>query len=278
MPHVSDTSPDKLSALLTGRKLYLLDMDGTLYLGNRLFEQSLEFLSIIREKGGEYQFLTNNSSKGTQSYVEKLRAMGIAAQPDDFFTSTDAAIVYIKTHCVCQKIYALGTASFKNQLRHAGLPVTDVMEEGIDCLLMGYDTELTYQKLVDASILLGKKVTYLATNPDWVCPTEFGYVPDCGSIAQALEHATGRLPRFLGKPDPAIALLAMGKKGRRPEETVLIGDRIYTDIACGKAAGTASILVFSGETTRETYSGSEIQPDAAVSDIGVLTRVLKALP
>ena len=250
-----------------GKKLFLLDMDGTLYLGGRLFPHTLAFLRAIRDAGAEYLFLTNNSSKGADAYVQKLCGMGILSVEDDFFTSTDAACAHLKMHHTGNLIYALGTESFKRQLRKEGFPITDVLQDGIDCLLMGYDTELTYRKLADASILLGRGVTYLATNPDWVCPTEFGYVPDCGSIAQALEHATGRLPLFLGKPKPEIALLAMEKKGVKPEETMMIGDRIYTDIACGRNAGILSVLVFSGETTPKIMEESEIRPDLAIQGI-----------
>lgn len=266
-----------LADLLRGKKLYLLDMDGTLYLGSSLFPTTLPFLKAIKDSGAQYLFLTNNSSRGTDSYVKKLSGMGIPAREEDFFTSTDAACAYLRAHYRGGKIYALGTASFREHLKHEGFPITDQMEEGIDCLLMGYDTELTYQKLIDASILLGKGVIYLATNPDWVCPTAFGYVPDCGSIAQALEHATGRLPQFLGKPQPEIALLAMEKANARPEDTVLIGDRVYTDIACGKRAGTATILVFSGETTPDILNKSETKPDYAAQDVGEITKALASL-
>ncbi len=266
-----------LTDLLRNKKLYLLDMDGTLYLGDRLFPAALPFLQAIRASGAQYLFLTNNSSRGTDSYVKKLAGMGISATEEDFFTSTDAACAYLRAHYQGNKIYALGTESFQNHLRQEGFPITDKMEESIDCLLMGYDTELTYQKLIDASILLGKGVTYLATNPDWVCPTAFGYVPDCGSIAQALEHATGRLPLFLGKPQPEIALLAMEKAKAQPSETVLVGDRVYTDIICGKRAGTAAILVFSGETKPEILEQSETKPDYAARDVGELTEALKKL-
>ncbi len=266
-----------LSDTLRHKKLYLLDMDGTLYLGDRLFPVALPFLDALRAAGARYLFLTNNSSRGTGSYVQKLGGMGISACEEDFFTSTDAACAYLRAHYSGAKIYVLGTASFRDHLKQKGFPVTDQLEDDVDCLLMGYDTELTYQKLIDASILLGRNVTYLATNPDWVCPTAFGYVPDCGSIAQALEHATGRLPLFLGKPQPEIALLAMERAGVSPEDTVLVGDRIYTDIACGKRAGITSILVFSGETTREVLQESDIQPDFALKDVGEITAVLHAL-
>ena len=256
-----------LSDTLRHKKLYLLDMDGTLYLGDRLFPVALPFLNALRAAGARYLFLTNNSSRGTGSYVQKLGGMGISACEEDFFTSTDAACAYLRAHYSGAKIYVLGTASFRRHLKQKGFPVTDQLEDDVDCLLMGYDTELTYQKLIDASILLGRNVTYLATNPDWVCPTEYGYIPDCGSIAQALEHATGRLPRFLGKPEPAIARLAMEKKQAAPEQTVMIGDRIYTDIACGKRAGTSTILVFSGETTPEVWRQSDIKPDVALAGV-----------
>ncbi len=266
-----------LREALRGKKLYLLDMDGTLYLGSRLFQHTLPFLQAVRDSGACPLYLTNNSSKGTDAYVKKLSGMGIKSTEEDFFTSTDAACAYLRANFRGNLIYALGTESFRRQLKEEGFPVTDTLEDGIDCLLMGYDTELTYRKLVDASILLGRGVTYLATNPDWVCPTEFGYVPDCGSIAQALEHATGRLPIFLGKPEPDIALLAMAKKGMKPEETLLIGDRIYTDIACGKRAGVTSILVFSGETTLDIMEKSEVKPDFAVASVQDILGALKSL-
>ncbi|MDD4105289.1 MAG: HAD-IIA family hydrolase [Eubacteriales bacterium] len=266
-----------LTNAICGKKLFLLDMDGTLYLGGRLFPHTLAFLKAVRDAGAQYLFLTNNSSKGADAYVNKLIGMGINAVEDDFFTSTDAACAYLEMHYTGDLIYALGTESFKQQLRKQGFPITDVLSDGIDCLLMGYDTELTYRKLEDASILLDRGVTYLATNPDWVCPTEFGYVPDCGSFAQALEHATGRLPLFLGKPKPEIALLAMAKKGVKPDETVLIGDRIYTDIACGKNAGILSVLVFSGETTPKILAESTIKPDFAIEGVEALLASLNDL-
>ena len=272
------TDNDSLRAALRGKKLFLLDMDGTLYLGGRLFPRSLDFLRAIRESGADYLFLTNNSSRGRDAYVRKLSGMGVLCTEDDFFTSTDTACAYLRAHYRGKLIYALGTGSFKAQLIKEGFPVTDRLEDGIDCLLMGYDTELTYQKLIDASILLGQGVEYLATNPDWVCPTEFGSVPDCGSIAQALEHAAGRLPHFLGKPEPDIALLAMGMKGAKPRETLIIGDRIYTDVACGRRAGITSILVFSGETDRFMLEKSGIKPDFAVGGIGDILDAMGACP
>ncbi|MBQ7902067.1 MAG: haloacid dehalogenase, partial [Clostridia bacterium] len=151
-------------------KLYLLDMDGTIYLDNDLFDGTIDFLEYVKSIGGRYMFVTNNSSKSVDKYIEKLATMGITAATEDFLTSTNATISYLNTKNY-NKIYAFGTQSFKQQLADAGLHITDKREDGIDCLCMGFDTELTFAKLEDACILLGQGVDYIATNPDWVCPT-----------------------------------------------------------------------------------------------------------
>ncbi|MBQ8684204.1 MAG: HAD-IIA family hydrolase [Clostridia bacterium] len=253
---------------LKNKRLFLLDMDGTLYLDDDLFPHVPEFLQQIKDNGGRYLFLTNNSSKSVSVYVEKLARLGIPATAEDFFTSTMATCVYLQEHYTGHRIYAAGTAAFRQELAEAGFPVTDRLEEGIDCLLMGNDNELTFQKLEDACILLkDPELLYLATNPDWVCPTAFGYVPDCGSVCEMLWRATGRRPYFIGKPEPAMVNLAMAKFGYRPEETVMVGDRIYTDIASGVNAGVDTVLVFSGETTREVWRESDIKPTYALDSV-----------
>ena len=220
----------------------------------------------MRKIGGKYIFLTNNSSKSVDKYIEKLGRLGIETTPDDFLTSTNATVLYLEKKSY-HKIYALGTTSFKEQLRDANLPITDCLEDDIDCLCMGFDTELTFQKLEDACILLNRGVDYIATNPDWVCPTWYGYVPDCGSVSQMLYNATKRKPRFIGKPEPTMALLAMEKTGFRPEETAVIGDRLYTDIACGVNAGISSIFVLSGEGTMEDVEQSDVKPEFIYENI-----------
>ncbi len=256
---------------LKDKRLFLLDMDGTLYLGDRLFDGTLDFLRHVRQSGGRALFLTNNSSKSVNAYIEKLASLGISAEKRDFFTSVDATVADFRGKPY-QKIYALGTESFKAQLREASLPITDRLEDGIDCLLMGFDTELTFQKLEDACILLGRGVDYIATNPDWVCPTAYGYVPDCGSIAEILETATGRRPRFIGKPEPTMANMAIRAAGFSREESVMIGDRLYTDIASGVNAGIDTVFVLSGEGTREDLEKSEVKPTWVLCDISeVLT-------
>lgn len=247
-------------------KLFLLDMDGTIYLDNSLFDGTTDFLNYVKSIGGRYIFLTNNSSKSVDKYIEKLNGMGIAADKNDFLTSTDATIEYLRK-CNFKKIYALGTESFKEQLVMSGLNITDEVSEGIDCLCMGYDTELTYKKLEDACILLNEDIAYIATNPDWVCPTRYGYAPDCGSISEMLARATGKKPKFIGKPEPAMAELAMKMTGFEKCETAVMGDRLYTDIACGVNAGISTIFVLSGEGTKEDIEEYNIKPNYIFKNI-----------
>ena len=251
---------------LKQKKLFLLDMDGTIYLDDMLFDGTKEFLAYVKSIGGKYMFLTNNSSKSVDKYIEKLGSLGISSDAEDFLTSANATILYLQNKKY-KKIYALGTASFVSQLRAAALPVVTEREEGIDCLLMGFDTELTFKKLEDASILLGQGVDYIATNPDLVCPTWYGYVPDCGSVAEMLYNAAKRRPKFIGKPQPEMAILAMEKTGFTKEETAIFGDRLYTDIACGKNAGITSVFVLSGEGAMEDVEKSDVKPDLIYQNI-----------
>jgi len=260
---------------LLQKRLFLLDMDGTIYLDEALFEGTLDFLNHVKAIGGRYLFLTNNSSKSVDAYVDKLARLGIAATAEDFLTSTNALIMDLKSRGQAERLhYAFGTASFRQQLRDAGIRITDKLEDGIEALLCGFDTELSFQKLEDACILLNRGVDFIATNPDWVCPTWYGSVPDCGSVCEMLFRATGRRPRVIGKPQPAMALLAMEATGFSPEQTVLIGDRVYTDIACGYNAGIDTILVLSGEGTRADADASDTPPSWILDDIAQLYHIL----
>ena len=249
------------------KKLFLLDMDGTIYLGDDLFDGTLDFLRRVRGQGGRYLFATNNSSRGVNAYVERLRRMGIDAVADDFLTSTDALIWYLRGKYDGALIYAFGTKTFREQLIDAGFHITDKLEEGISLLVCGFDTELTFQKLEDACILLGRGVDFVATNPDWVCPTAWGSVPDCGSVCEMLFRATGRRPKFIGKPQPEMVLLSMERCGCTREETVLIGDRVYTDIACGVNAGVDTAFVLSGEGVVEDIEKYQVTPTGIYKNI-----------
>ena len=252
---------------LQDKKFFLLDMDGTIYLDNDLFDGTVDFLDKVKSKGGKYLFLTNNSSKGADAYVKKLQSLGIEAAPEDFLTSTDATILYIKQNYPNVKFYAMGTESFISQLKDEGVKVTTELDQDVRGLIISNDTELTFKKLDDASRLLTQGVIYIATNPDWVCPTSYGYAPDCGSFAEMLKRATGKEPYFIGKPIPEMLLLAVERYGYKKNETVMIGDRLYTDIASGVNAGVDTVFVLSGEGTMEDLTESDFKPTHVMKNI-----------
>jgi len=264
---------------LANKKLFLLDMDGTIYLDDVLFDGTLDFLDAVKEKGGRYLFLTNNSSRGVESYVEKLQKLGIKAEENDFLTSVDAMIAFLKKKygkdALGKKIYLFGTESFKQQMRKEGFNIVDRLEDDIETLVIGFDRELTFQKLEDACILLGRGVDFFATNPDWVCPTWYGSVPDCGSFCKMLETATGRTPYFVGKPQPDMVLMSLEKFGYKAEEAVMIGDRLYTDIDCGVNAGIDTVFVLSGEGTLDDLDKSQVKPTWILDNIEEILRRVK---
>ena len=252
---------------LSNKKLFLLDMDGTLYLDDELFDGTLDFLHYVRESGGKYVFVTNNSSKGADAYVKKMIRLGIEATEDDFYTSTDATILYLKTNYPGKRFYSIGTRSFTDQLINAGIDAVTELTDNISGIVMGNDNELTFKKLDDACRLLKNDIVYIATNPDWVCPTSFGYVPDCGSFAEMLFRATGKKPYFIGKPRPDMLNLSVEKLGYTKDEAVMIGDRVYTDIAAGYNANIDTIFVLSGEGTLEDAKASDTPPTYIMQNI-----------
>ena len=243
-------------------------MDGTIYLDGVLFDGTLDLLSYIRKTGGRYIFLTNNSSRGTESYIERLKGMGIDAKPQDFVTSADATIEYLnKKYSKDTVYYVCGTESLKSMLRSAGFLVNDEPVPETKVVLLGYDTELTYKKLTDCCRLLGRDTDYVATHPDYVCPVSYGYAPDCGSVIEMLYTATRRRPIVIGKPEPAMAFLSMKLTGFSPEETIILGDRIYTDIACGVNAGIDTCFLLSGEGVESDILKYNIHPTYTFKNI-----------
>ena len=259
---------------LNKTKLYLFDMDGTLYLGNRLYSFTKDLLQKIRESGRKYMFVTNNSSKSVTDYIRKLENMGIMAQYEDFVTSSQATAYYLSKHHRGDRLFVCGTQSLKTELSQAGFVITENPDE-IDCIVMGFDTELTFQKLeIISRLLCTRDIPYIATNGDYVCPTEFGSVPDCGSVCDMLYNATGKRPLVIGKPATLIPQLAMEKTGYTKEETAVIGDRLYTDIKCGLNAGILSVLVLSGETNRQMLAESDVKPDVVLDDASAIIKML----
>ena len=264
--------------IIQNMKLYLFDMDGTLYLGSRLYDFTIELLQEIRRTGGKYLFITNNSSKSVADYVKKLAGFGIEATRDDFMTTSQATAYYLHKYHEGQRLYVCGTESLKEELRGEGFTVTTNIDE-VDCIVMGFDTELTFQKLHDVSYMLltRPELPYIATNPDLVCPTEFGSVPDCGSVCGMIYNATGKKPIVIGKPSALMPELAMDKLGISKEETCVVGDRIYTDVKSGLNAGCIGILVMSGETTYEILEQSPEKPHLVMESAREILDILKTM-
>ena len=260
---------------LKNKKLWLFDMDGTIYLGNKLFGGTLDLLGNIAKNGGNYVFITNNSSKGIEDYLAKVSAMGISADKSNFYTSVDASASLLKERFGTELIYAQGTQSFIDNLRQEGLNITTEYDENAKCAIVGFDTDLTAKKLTNTCKTLLKDIPYYATNPDWVCPTEFGYIPDCGSMCFGIEKATGKSPVFIGKPNSLMIDEVIKKFKVKKKDAVVIGDRIYTDIASGVNAGVDTVLVLSGETTISVCNESEIKPTFVIQNVKEINRIFE---
>lgn len=244
-----------------------LDMDGTIYLGSTLFPYTLKFLADMKEAGIGYSFLTNNPSRSVADYLKKLEGLGIQADEENMYTTSLAAIDYIKANYPsARRLFLLGTPSMVSQFEKAGFEAcTDDPDDVPDMLVAAFDTTLDYQKLCRAAWWASQGVPYIATNPDRVCPTDQRTVlVDCGSLCRCIEHATGRKPDVtLGKPDPNMLYGIMERLGLKPEEVAMVGDRIYTDTATAHNAGAFGVLVLSGETTMEIVE--KVAEDARTS-------------
>ena len=254
--------------------LFLLDMDGTIYLGNELFPQTPGFLEAIKNKGARYVFLTNNSSKDKKSYVEKLNNLGIGATEDDVFSSGDATAIWLRERGY-RSLYVVGNRALCSLFEKEGFALTDHDPEVV---VLGFDTELTYEKLCKAHELLCAGKTWVCTHPDLVCPMEAGRtIPDTGAMIKLLEASAGRSPDYIvGKPNKIIIDAALALYHGRRETTCMVGDRLYTDIAVGRNAGIGSVLVLTGETSREAYeSQSVFRADFVYPSVGEIAEELK---
>ena len=254
----------------------VLDMDGTIYLGGRLFAETLPFLATLKELGIGWDFLTNNNSKSRADYVESLGQMGIIVEAEQVVMSTDACVATLRGDFPeVRRVFVLGTPGMKKDLGNAGFEV--VAEAGCDAVVVGYDTTLNYDHLCRAAYLIGQGKPYLATHPDLVCPTEMETIlPDCGAICALLESATGRKPdRVSGKPNPAILEAVMNQRGLSAREVVMVGDRIYTDMRMAREAGVLGALTLTGEATREQVVDPASAPDLIINDLSELEVLLR---
>jgi len=257
-----------------------LDMDGTIYRGETLFETTEPFLALLKELRISYTFLTNNPSKSAKDYLAHLREIGIAANEDQLYTSTQATIEYLRNDCPqLKRLFVLGTSSMCAEFSAAGFTlVVDSPEAEPDAVVVGFDTTLTYPRLCRAAWWISRDKPYFATNPDRVCPTDQPTVMvDCGSICAALEAATGKKPSaILGKPDPAMIRGILHRHNLHPHNLAMVGDRLYTDMEMAHRAGALGVLVLTGESQAEDAAQHSPAPDLVVADLAELGARLRS--
>lgn len=252
---------------------FLLDMDGTINLGEQLLPGAKEFIDYLKASGREFLFLTNNSSKDREHYKKKMCRLGISCTVDNVLTSGDATITYLKMKKPGAKVYLLGTKELEKDFWLNGFILT---EDEPDFVVLGFDMTLTYEKLVKACRFIRRGVEYIATHPDFNCPVEDGYIPDAGAMIELIKASTGRLPHVIGKPNKEIIQSAFQKlKSHDPGEVAMVGDRVYTDIKTGQNAGITSILVLSGESTEADLDKYGVQASFVFDGVGTLCRRLK---
>ncbi len=245
---------------------FLLDMDGTFYLSNRLLEGALRFIDVLRAQDKEFLFLTNNSSKHRRQYADKIRGLGLPLEEESVLTSGEATALYLREKHAGASLFVVGTPSLEEEFRQHGFRLVDHEPQ---FLVLGFDTTLTYQKLWTLCDFVRAGVPYVATHPDFNCPTENGFMPDVGAMIAFVKAATGREPDLVvGKPNRLIVDAAAMKLKLQVDQLAMIGDRLYTDIALGESSGIVTVLVLSGETKVGDVKGSPFQPDYTFPNLG----------
>lgn len=247
---------------------FLLDMDGTFYLSDRLLEGALRFIDLLREQKKEFIFLTNNSSKHRRQYAEKISQLGLSIPEELVLTSGEATALYLKEQLPGARLFVVGTPSLEEEFRLHGF---QLVEQEPDFLVLGFDTTLTYQKLWTLCDFVRAGVPYIATHPDFNCPTETGWMPDVGAMIAFVKAATGKDPNLvIGKPNRLIVDAAAAKMNLPVNQLAMVGDRLYTDIALGQSSGIVTVLVLSGETKIEDLKDSPFQPDYTFQNLAGL--------
>jgi len=251
---------------------FLLDMDGTIYLDNNLLPGAKDFISLLNERGIAYLFLTNNSSKDANLYVQKLNKLGVPASKKMILTSGEATATYLQRKNKGASLFVVGTPALKKEFVSSGFLISD---DEPDMVVLGFDTTLNYEKLWNCCNFIRDGLPYIATHPDVNCPTKDGFMPDIGSFIALIEASTGRLPdEIIGKPYAAMVEAIEFRTGVKRENICMIGDRLYTDIALGKF-GIQTILVLSGEATEDDIDDAEIKPDFVMKDLSEVFQAMK---
>lgn len=253
-------------------RCFLLDMDGTFYLGEQLLEGALRFIDVLNQQGRDFLFLTNNSSKDSQQYVDKITRLGLPISREKVFTSGEATAMYVRDQKPGARVYMVGTSALENEFRAHGFELT---LDQPDFVVLGFDTTLTYQKLWDLCNLVRAGLPYIATHPDYNCPTESGFMPDIGATIAFVKASTGREPDLVvGKPNQLFVEKAAERVNVPISAMCMIGDRLYTDIAVGATTGISTVLVLSGETHPEDLPASPHQPDYVFPHLGAVADFL----
>ena len=259
------------AALLQKIRLFVLDLDGTVSLGDRLLPGAVEMIARARALGRRILFFTNNTSRSPLEYVERLNRMGLAVTRADILTAGDVTVHYLRQHHPDARVFLLGVPALRESFAAGGIRL---VEEDPDLVVAGFDKTLTYERLEKACIFLRRGAGFLATHPDINCPTEAEPIPDCGAICAAITASTGRAPRCLGKPAAETVELVEAVSGLRRQSIAFVGDRLYTDVACGTRNGALGILVMTGETTPDMLAESSFSPDAVFPSLGAMAPLL----
>lgn len=264
---LSDRKFSKLDDKMSGIESVLFDLDGTIYVGGEVVEGAPRVISILKQQGKKVYFLSNNSSKNKEDYVRRLLDFGISTTASEIVLSTDALIEYMLKEKV-EKLHVLGTTSFKKVLADEGF---DVESADPEYVVIGYDTELDYKKLISACRFINAGTDILATHCDVFCPSENGPIPDIGALLEMIRLTTGKEPkRVFGKPSVDMIAPLIRKFSLDPATTVIVGDRLHTDILMAKNLSSLGLLVLTGETTRDQLEDSSVQPDFTLTSIGDL--------
>ncbi len=246
-------------------KLFLIDFDGTIYLGNKPIDGAVEFVEKLKASHIDFCFLTNNNSRSRDFYVAKLARMGIVVSKDNIYTSGMATVEYLHQNYAGKKVYLMGTKLLQKEFKKGGIAL-DYKKP--DLVVVAYDTELTYKMLDGACHFIRNGKPYIATHPDLNCPTEYGFAPDVGSYISLIKTSTGRLPDVIvGKPNKPLADAILSKFNYKNKDIAMIGDRLMTDIAFGNNNKLTSVLVKSGETTQSMYDASDIKATVVIDSV-----------
>ena len=264
--------------VIKDKKLYIFDMDGTIYLGGRPFDFAKRFIKNLRASGRRVLFFTNNASHTSPFYLQKLERLGFEPGENEIMTSGDVTLEFLKRHRAGKSVYLVGTDELVEEYAAKGIKLVngEADPREADIVITSFDTSLTYEKLNIACRLIRGGAEYLSTHPDFNCPTEDGFIPDSGAIAALVTASTGKTPTYFGKPYKETVEMIGEATGFERDEMCIFGDRLYTDIALGKSFGVTSVLVLSGETTEEDVDAAlpKDKPDFAFASLDDVDKLM----